>query len=60
VEHFTCGPSTFDGIKSKFKGREGIVITPLIETWSECLQGRAILKHVSADYLNRKGAQDNA
>lgn len=59
VERYTCGPSTFDGIKSKFKGREGIVITPLTETWKPHMMGRTILKSVSADYLARKGAQDN-
>jgi RNA ligase (TIGR02306 family) len=61
VERYTCGPSAFDGIKGKFKGREGIVITSLTEAWTPQLQGqgRMILKSVSADYLNRKGAQDN-
>jgi hypothetical protein len=46
-------------IKSKFKGREGIVITPMIEQHSDVLGGRMILKSVSADYLDRKNAQDN-
>jgi RNA ligase (TIGR02306 family) len=59
VEKYTCGPSIFGKVKSKFTGREGIVITPLEETWSPKLQGRTILKSVSADYLDRKGAQDN-
>ena len=58
VEQFTYGPTTVIGeIKSKFKGREGIVITPLVEQW--CHIGRLILKNVSADYLDRKGAEDN-
>ena len=47
------------GIKSKFKGREGIVITPVVEAYSEVLRGRMILKSKSADYLDRKNAQDN-
>jgi RNA ligase (TIGR02306 family) len=59
VEKYTCGPSIFGKVKSKFTGREGIVITPLEETWSPKLQGRTIVKSVSADYLDRKGAQDN-
>lgn len=59
VEKYTCGPSMFGKVKAKFTGREGIVITPLEETWSPELQGRTILKSVSADYLDRKGAQDN-
>jgi len=61
VEQYTCGDTTFSP-KCKFKGREGIVITPLTEAWTPQLhgQGRMILKSVSADYLNRKGAQDNA
>lgn len=49
-----------EAIKSKFKGREGCVITPLTETYSDVLGGRLILKSVSADYLARKGAKDNA
>lgn len=44
-------------VKSKFKGREGVVITPLVE--EACCIGRLILKSVSADYLDRKGAEDN-
>lgn len=49
----------------KFKGREGIVIKPTRERGTDSIGGRmnrhrAILKYVSADYLSRKGAQDNA
>jgi len=47
-------------ITSKFKGREGIVITPLKEEWSEELCGRLILKSKSADFYARRGGQDNA
>jgi RNA ligase (TIGR02306 family) len=62
VEEFTNGPTTMappDQIKSSFKGREGIVITPLVEEYSDVLFGRLILKSVSADYLDRKGAVDH-
>ncbi len=62
VEELTSGPTTLvtpEGIKSKFKGREGIVITPVVEAYSEILGGRMILKSKSADYLDRKGAEDN-
>lgn len=37
--------------RSEFKGREGIVITPLAEAFSPALGGRLILKAVSVDYL---------
>jgi len=52
----TYGPTMMGKVKSEFKGREGIVITPLIE--QRCHIGRLILKNVSADYLDRKGAKD--
>lgn len=39
-------------IRSSFKGREGVVITPLEETFSPALGGRLILKVVSVDYLS--------
>lgn len=62
VDEYTNGDSVAatGTIRSKFKGREGVVITPLTEEWSEQLLGRLILKSLSADYLDRKGAQDNA
>lgn len=59
VEEHTYGKTTFKGVKCKFKDREGCVIKPLRETFSEVLGGRLILKSVSADYRDRKGAQDN-
>jgi len=59
VAELTNGPSLLPG-KNKFQGREGIVIKPLYEQHSHVLGGRMILKSVSADYLGRKGAQDNA
>jgi len=46
-------------VRSKFKGREGCVVTPLHETWSDILGGRLILKSKSADYLDRKNPEDN-
>jgi len=61
IEQLTYGPTTVAGessIKAKFKGREGIVITPLVE--QQCHIGRLILKNVSADYLDRKGAKDES
>ncbi len=57
VSKFVDGPTTLadpDKIQSKFKGREGIVITPLEETYSRVLGGRMILKAVSCDYLEIK------
>lgn len=46
-------------IRSKFKDREGVVATPLREQFSDALGGRMIVKSVSADYRDRKGAEDN-
>jgi len=63
VTDLTNGPTEMcpaDQIKSKFKGREGIVITALEETFSPYFRGRLILKSVSADYHDRKGALDLA
>lgn len=57
IEQLTHGPTTVGSPKGKFKGREGIVITPLTESLN-ANGGRMILKSVSADYLDRKGAQD--
>ncbi len=62
VEEWVSGPTLLaepDQIRSAFKGREGVVITPLEETYSDFLGGRLILKAVSADYLARKNSQDN-
>lgn len=53
VNKFVDGPTTVaepGDILCKFKGREGIVITALEETYSTTLQGRLILKAVSSDY----------
>jgi len=53
LDELMNGPTAVCGegdIKSSFKGREGIVITPLEEQYAEELQGRLILKAVSPDY----------
>ena len=59
VEGWTNGPTVVCGGEntSKFKGREGCVITPLSETYDHRI-GRVVAKSVSADYLARKGAMD--
>ncbi len=62
VKEYTYGPTTLakpEEIQSKFKDREGCVITPLIEQFYAPTGGRLIVKSVSADYLDRKDAQDN-
>jgi hypothetical protein len=62
VESLTCGETTLvdlSAVKCKFRGREGIVITPVVEAYSEDLRGRMILKSKSADFLDRKNALDN-
>jgi hypothetical protein len=53
VNKYTDGPTTMCAPEEagSFKGREGIVITPAKERWSEELNGRVILKSVSVDYL---------
>lgn len=58
VEQFSNGPTTLaepEQIKCGFKGREGIVITPLKEQYSDVLGGRLILKAVSPDYYEAMG-----
>jgi RNA ligase (TIGR02306 family) len=55
LKELTYGPTTFNPC-CKFKGREGCVVTPLVEQIGHI--GRVILKSVSADYLDRKGAKD--
>jgi RNA ligase (TIGR02306 family) len=53
VDELMNGPTTVCGegeIRCSFKGREGVVITPLEEKYDEELQGRLILKAVSPDY----------
>lgn len=61
VEELTYGDTTIaqpGQIRSKFKGREGVVVTPVREQFSQSLGGRMIVKSVSADYRDRKGAVD--
>jgi RNA ligase (TIGR02306 family) len=54
IDRFIDGPTTMadaDDIRCKFKGREGIVITPVVEQPAAGRCGsRLILKAVSADY----------
>jgi RNA ligase (TIGR02306 family) len=60
VDACTYGPTSMaepKDIKSRFKDREGCVITPLVEQRVRNI-GRMILKSVSADYRDRKGAKD--
>jgi hypothetical protein len=43
----------------RFQGREGCVVTPVVERYDPDLGGgRVILKSISADYLARKGGTD--
>jgi RNA ligase (TIGR02306 family) len=61
VEELTDGPTTVCNptIAGKFRGREGVVITPVQERHSRELSGRCIVKSVSIDYLTRKAPTDN-
>jgi RNA ligase (TIGR02306 family) len=62
VDELTNGPTTVvdpSTVRAKFRGREGIVITSQSETFSDVIGGRLILKSVSADYRDRKGAKDD-
>lgn len=59
LKECTFGATTVsmrESIKSKFKDREGCVVTPLTERYQH---GRVCFKSVSADYLDRKNPQDN-
>ncbi len=59
IQELTDGPTTLctpDKL-GKFKGREGIVITPVIERLATNFE-RLILKSVSVDFLSRSGATD--
>ncbi len=64
LDDYACGLTSVGAPERKFKGREGIVIKPVKERLTGKIGGersarRAILKYISADYLDRKGAQDN-
>jgi RNA ligase (TIGR02306 family) len=53
IDRYISGPTTIapsELIRCKFKGREGIVITPFEEQFSDSMGGRLILKAVSSDY----------
>lgn len=58
MDELVDGPTTIctaEQIKESFKGREGIVITPKEERYDrDNLQGRTILKYISADYHDRR------
>jgi hypothetical protein len=65
VEQHTDGPTTMCKAEEAgvFGGREGIVVTPVVERIAEQMMvtstnGRVIFKSVSADYLARKGGTD--
>jgi RNA ligase (TIGR02306 family) len=65
LDKYASGKTAIGEPTGKFKGREGIVIKYATERLTDDIGGRlnahrAILKYVSADYLDRKGAQDNA
>lgn len=58
VENMTDGGSVEQNpsvYQSQFKGREGIVIKPIQEAFSEVLGGRLIAKSISVDYESRGG-----
>lgn len=56
IDDYTYGATTVGAPRGHFKGREGIVITSLVEDFY--MGGRRIAKSVSADYLDRRGALD--
>jgi RNA ligase (TIGR02306 family) len=62
VEEHSYGPTTMclPDAAGKFGGREGCVVTPVVERYDPDLGGggRVILKSISADYLARKGGTD--
>lgn len=58
VNKYTDGPAKTGESTGKFKGREGIVITPEVERHDPII-GRVILKSISVDYLDRKGGTDS-
>jgi RNA ligase (TIGR02306 family) len=65
IDEYAAGQTSVGTPVRKFKGREGIVIKPVEERFTRMIDGemsggrRAILKYISADYIDRKGAQDN-
>jgi RNA ligase (TIGR02306 family) len=64
MEEYTYGNTTMcePDKAGKFKGREGIVITPAVERRDYALSGeskRVIFKSISADYIARKGGTED-
>lgn len=65
LDDYACGLTSIGTPTRNFKGREGVVIKSVIDRLTRKIGGdyaggrRAILKYISADYLDRKGAQDN-
>ena len=63
LEAQTYGPTTLcpTSEAGAFKGREGCVVTPVVERYDASLGGggRVILKSISADYLARNGGTDD-
>jgi hypothetical protein len=61
VKIYTSGPTTICKPEDagKFKGREGLVISPVKEVYfCPNIRGRKILKSVSVDYLTRKNGTE--
>lgn len=62
VASLTDGPTTLCPADQagKFKGREGVVVRPVVERYDAKLPnfGRVILKSISVDYLARKGGTE--
>lgn len=63
IMELTDGPTTVcaeDKLTTKFKGREGVVVKPTVETRQDFRGGlsRVLLKSVSADYHARKGGTE--
>ena len=61
LENYTSGPTTICDAADAggFKGREGVVVTPVKEVhYCPVLNGRRIVKSISADYLARKGGTE--
>lgn len=61
LKEYTTGETTLCGKKQAgpFKGREGVVIVPIVERKMVKTQKRIILKSISVDYLARKNPTDS-
>ena len=61
MEHTDGKTKVCEEVTGKFKGREGCVVKPVEERIDFDLpSGRVILKSISPDYSDRRGATDNA